>query len=137
MVSIVGLISWCGIAFIYLRFHAGMKHQGLDRKSTLTHYRAWFQPYLGWYTLIFGSIICLFNAWPVFLKGKWSTADFICGYLPIPLFFIGYFGHKFWFKTKMIPYSQMDFESNSKEDDFGEVDEVPTSRLGRIWHAIV
>lgn len=137
MVSIVGLISWCGIAFIYIRFHKGMKHQGLDRKSTLTHYRAWFQPFLGWYTLIFGTIICIFNTWPVFLKGGWSTADFICGYLPIPLFFIAYFGHKLWFKSKMIPLDQLDYHSNTKAEDFGEIEEAPTTRMGKIIAAII
>lgn len=80
MISIVGLISWSGIAVVYIRFSNACDQQRIDRSKFL--YRAPFAPYLGWYTLVLGSIIIFFNSWTVFLTGNWSTANFICGYLP-------------------------------------------------------
>lgn len=135
MVSIVGLISWAGIAFIYLRFYRATQYPGFDRSQLL--YRARLQPFLGYYTLIFASIVVLFSQWKVFLKGHWSTSDFICAYLPVPLFFIAYFGHKFISKTKMIPLDEVDLYSHSKAEDFGPVMEPPKNPLVRFWQAIV
>lgn len=138
MISIVGLISWCGIGFIYIRFHKACKIQGFDR-NLLNKYRTpdFLQPWLGWYTIIFCALVVIFNSWKVFLKGHWDNATFIVGYLPVPLFFIAYFGHKFWSKSKMVPLDQIDLVSNTKEEDFGEVKPKPTTAWGRFVHAVV
>lgn len=134
MTSQVGLISWAGIAATYLRFYQACKKQGFNRKEL--GYRGWFQPFVGWYTLIFTCIVTLFNAWTVFLKGHWDTADFICGYLPVPLFFIAYFGHKFWTKGKMVPVMEVDLVTGSEPDEVEEV-KPAGNVLARIWEAIV
>lgn len=52
-----GLLTWIGILGTYLRFYAGTKAQGINRKDF--PYRAPFQPYLSWYGFI-GLIIILF-----------------------------------------------------------------------------
>ncbi len=138
MIAVVGLISWCGIGFIYIRFHRACKVQGFDR-SRLSKYKApnFLMPFLGYYTLIFCALVVIFNSWRVFLKGRWDTAVFIVGYLPIPLFFIAYFGHKAWKKDKMIPLELIDLETNSHEEDFGEPKALPTTLWGRFVHAII
>lgn len=146
MVSIVGLISWCGIActstilllltiVIYLRFHAACKVQGFNRDELM--YRSRLQPFLGYYTLIFAAIVVLFSTWSVFMKGNWDTADFICGYLPIPLFFIVYFGHKFWSKSSMVPLELVDLHSDSSPDDYGPPRAPPKNVWERIYHAVI
>lgn len=56
MTSIAGLMSWFGICVTYVRFHAGMKSQGMDRKSL--PYVAPLQPYLGWYGVCSTLFIC-------------------------------------------------------------------------------
>ena len=53
MTSVAGLISWFGICVTFLRFYAGMKAQGMDRKK-LPYYSI-FQPYAAWY----GAIACI------------------------------------------------------------------------------
>jgi amino acid transporter len=135
MTAIVGLISWASIAFIYIRFHAATRTQGFDRSELM--YRSYMQPFLGYYTLIFSCIVILFNTWTVFLKDNWSTADFICGYLPVPLFFIAYFGYKFIFKCKMIPLHLVDLHSNSEPDEYGPTGPAPKNVWERMWQAIV
>lgn len=46
MTAICGMISWCGILWTSVRWHKGLKAQGIDR-STLA-YRAPLQPYLSY-----------------------------------------------------------------------------------------
>ena len=53
MTSVAGLMSWFGICVTYLRFYAGAKAQGIDRRSL--PYHSWTQPYAAWY----GAIACI------------------------------------------------------------------------------
>lgn len=57
MTSVSGLMSWFGICVTYLRFYAGTKRQGVDRKSF--PYFSRFQPYAAWYSTI-GCIVINF-----------------------------------------------------------------------------
>lgn len=49
-------MSWFGISLIYIRFHAGMKAQGFNRKDL--PYSSPLQPYAAWYAMIWCIIIC-------------------------------------------------------------------------------
>ena len=60
------MITWATICWTYIRFHAGMKAQGIDRKSL--PYVAPLQPYATWYALIFICVILFFNGFAVFLQ---------------------------------------------------------------------
>ena len=53
MTAITGLTTWFGICYTYIRFYAGMKAQGIDRKTL--PFSSCLQPYAAWY----GAIICL------------------------------------------------------------------------------
>lgn len=64
MTSVAGLLTWAGIVYTYIRFHKGLKAQGIDR-STLP-YRAPLQPYLSYYAFVFILVILFFNGWEVF-----------------------------------------------------------------------
>ncbi len=48
--AVAGLSSWFGIAVTYIRFHRGLKAQGIDRKTL--PYRSPLQPFAGWYAAI-------------------------------------------------------------------------------------
>ncbi len=43
---LLGLMSWFGISITYIRFYAGLKAQGIDRKN-LPYYNR-LNPYLAW-----------------------------------------------------------------------------------------
>jgi amino acid transporter len=64
MTAVAGLLTWFGIAVTYIRFYAGTKAQGLDRR-TLPFYSN-LQPYAAWYGAISCLIIC-----------------FVCFFLPV------------------------------------------------------
>ncbi len=46
----------------------------------------------------------------VFQTPQFSWFDFITGYLMIPGFIAFYLGHKFWYKTRLVPLEDCNFE---------------------------
>ncbi|EEY17056.1 proline-specific permease [Verticillium alfalfae VaMs.102] len=80
--TVSGLIAWATLCFCYIRFHRAMK------------------PYTAWFGFIGATIITFVAGFPVFLKGNWSTADFIASYISIPIFIVPIIGWKLWHKTK-------------------------------------
>jgi amino acid transporter len=107
MSAVSGMFNWFGICLTEIRFRAGLKAQGIDPKSLPWHSK--LQPYAAYYGIVWVLLIILFADWQVFLKGNWDHAAFITNYFPIPVFICLFFGYKFWYKTKWIPASEMDF----------------------------
>lgn len=107
MSSVTGMFNWLGICITAIRFRRGLKAQGIDPKNLPWYSK--LMPFAAYWGLGWTIIIILFAKWSVFLKGRWNTASFITNYLPIPVFFILYFGYKFWYRTKLIRASEMDF----------------------------
>ena len=56
MTAIAGLMTWFGIAVTYVRFYAGMKAQGFDRKKL--PFSSVLQPYAAWYVIVSTLVIC-------------------------------------------------------------------------------
>ena len=107
MSAVSGMFNWLGICLTGIRFRAGLKAQGIAPQNL-----PWYSPLMPWaayWGMAWSVIIILFADWGVFLRGKWDTASFITNYIPIPIFFCFFFGYKFWYKTKWIPASEMDF----------------------------
>jgi amino acid transporter len=132
MTSIAGLMTWFGIAVTYIRFHQGLKAQGIERKSL--PYVGALQPYAAWYAAISCIVICFFSGFGVFLKGGWNTADFVTNYLPFILFPILYIGAKVWTRVPVIKAAEMDFKSGLEQIEADSYDEPPpTNAIGKFW----
>ncbi|KAF9270410.1 amino acid permease [Marasmius fiardii PR-910] len=132
MTSIAGLITWFGISVTYLRFYAGMKAQGYDRKKLPFYSR--LQPFLAWYSATMCLLICVLSGWKVFLRGKWQTDTFVTNYLPLVLFPILYLGAKFARKTKIVRASEMDFLSDLAQVEADSYDEPPPkNKIEAFW----
>ena len=56
MITITGLLTWIGICYTYIRFYAGMKVQGIDRKTL--PFSSCLQPYAAWYGGIWCLVVC-------------------------------------------------------------------------------
>jgi amino acid transporter len=56
MTAIAGLMTWFGIGVTYLRFHAGLTAQGIDRDSL--PFKSPLQPFLAYYTVVSTLVIC-------------------------------------------------------------------------------
>jgi amino acid transporter len=137
-----GLLTWWAISFTYIRFHKGMKAQGIDR-STLP-YKSIFNhnAIAAWYSIILISIILFFSSYNVFLtvggKSQWDFPTFITNYLPLFLFPITWGGYKLFKKTKWIRPAEMDFFSGLEEIEADCYDEPPPKNLWeKVWAKIV
>jgi len=132
MTSVAGLLTWFGICYTYIRFYAGMKAQGIDRK-TLPFYSN-LQPFAAWYAAISCLIICLFSGWSVFLRHEWNTATFVTNYLPLVLFPTLYITSKLWTRVPVVKASEMDFYTGLAEIEASTYDEPPPkNRREAIW----
>lgn len=109
MSSVSGMFNWLGICITAIFFRRGLKAQGISPKSL--PYHSVLQPYAAYWGAFWVTLIILFADWSVFLKGNWDHASFITNYLPVPVFFILYFGYKFTMKTKIVSASEMDFST--------------------------
>jgi amino acid transporter len=106
------MITWWGIGITFLRFHKGMKVQGMSRDILPFH--TMFQPYFAWAVVICFTVIIFFNGWTSF-HGKFDVSNFFSSYINIFFVIILYFGWKFWHKTKIVPYETMDLSSHYQE----------------------
>ncbi|CZR64914.1 related to amino acid transporters [Phialocephala subalpina] len=84
--TVGGLLVWATLCFCYTRFLAAPKIQGINR-DTLP-WKSPLQPYAAWYGFLGTSLITLITGFPVFLKGRWTTSDFIASYIDIPIYIV-------------------------------------------------
>lgn len=129
--TVAGLIAWGTLCVCYIRFHAALKAQGVSR-DTLP-WKAPFQPYAAWVGFIGSAIITLINGFGVFLKGEWSTSDFIAAYIGIPIFIVPIIGWKLWKRTKFVRASEIDLWSGRLPvlDGVSGIAERPKKPWGR------
>ncbi|PMD44336.1 amino acid permease-like protein [Hyaloscypha variabilis F] len=105
LVSVAALIGWMVICTVYLRFYYGCKVQGIDRYEL--PWKAPFQPYAAWLSLVSFALLLLTGGYTVFIRGNWDNETFVSSYINIPIFIILYFGYKFIKKTKIIPLAEI------------------------------
>jgi len=136
MTSVAGLLTWFGICVTYIRFHSGMKAQGINRR-TLPYY-SHLQPFAAWYGAIWTFLICLLSGWEVFLKNGWSTVTFVTDYLPLVLFPILYVGALFFYRAPPVKPGDMDFVSDIAQIEADEApEEPPKNMIDAIWRSLM
>jgi amino acid transporter len=105
-----------------------MKTQGVSR-DTLP-WKAPFQPYAAWFGFVGSTIITLVAGFEVFLKGHWSTSDFVASYIGIPIFIVPIICWKLWFRTKFLRAHEIDLWSGRLQD--GEI--TPHKNPRNTWY---
>lgn len=99
-----GLISYIVMTITYIQFYRACKAQGLDR-STLP-YTGWFQPFCGYFALVWMIIVCAIYGYTCYLP--FSVSSFFSNYtmqLFIPPLFLIW---KFVKKTKWLSPHEVD-----------------------------
>ena len=82
MTAIAGLMTWFGIAVTYIRFHAGLKAQGIDR-NTLP-FKSPLQPFLAYYVVVSTLVICFVSIFLLFSLFVVLSPSTRTDYLPFP-----------------------------------------------------
>ena len=158
MTSIAGLMTWGGICVTYIRFYAGTKAQGINRRTL--PYTSRLQPYAAWYAAIGCFTISLvsgasgtfhseldiepqnfltqFSGWSVFVRGKWDSATFITSYLPFIVFPLSYVGARYWKRCVPVRATEMDFFTGIAEIESNTYDEPPPrNKFEAFWQWVV
>ncbi|KAK0549991.1 hypothetical protein OC846_002608 [Tilletia horrida] len=132
LTSICGLLSWWAISLTYLRFYKGTKVQGIDRTAMPFHSK--LQPFLGYWSLGWTTIVMLFCGFKNFIHGHWDQADFVTSYFPLPLFIVIWIGYKLFYRTRVVKADEMDFYTGIKEILEAEEPEKPPKNLWeKFW----
>lgn len=105
LVSSASFVHWINIELVYLRFYYGCKKQNISREEL--PWKAPFQPYGAWISLVSFVLLLLTGGFTVFIEGEWDVQTFVSSYFNIPLIFALFFGYKFIRKTRMVPLDEM------------------------------
>ena len=154
MSAIAGLMAWFAISVTYIRFYKGLQVQGIDRKTL--PYTTRFQPYAAWYGACSTLFVCFvrqflisnstprltdvlqFSGWSVFLKGNWSTANFVTNYLVLAIWPIMYIGARIYYGVKPVAAEDMDFKSDLAQIEADTFDEPPPrNKWEAFWQWLV
>lgn len=100
------LLSFIGMAIVYLFFYRAMKAQGFDRSKL--PYKGWLQPFCGWFGLITMFIVLCCYGYAIYLPGNFTVGDFFIYYLMVFVNIIIYVGWKLYKKTRIIPAKEVD-----------------------------
>ncbi|WFP96269.1 amino acid permease [Acinetobacter sp. ANC 7201] len=108
MSGMCGFIVWLGIAISHYRFRKGYLAQGYKLDDLA--YKAKFFPFAPWFAFILCSIIILGQNYEALISGKIDWLGLLSTYISIPLFLAIWFGYKWKYKTKFVPYHEMDVQ---------------------------
>jgi len=132
LTTIAGLFTWSAVCVSYIRFHRGLRDQGVDRDTL--DFKGPFQPYCAWIALSFFSIIILFNGFDSW-SPEFSVTNFLTAYLGIPIFFGLYLFWKVFKGTRLIPTSEIDiYNGKSALDSIQWPEKEPSNFFEKFWY---
>ncbi len=105
-------IVWTAIVIIHIRFRRGWVLQGYSLSSL--PFKSPCFPYFDIIAIILGILLILVQGWTVFKP--FDVNQFIDSYILLPLFFIVWAGYDLYFKTRIIPLGDFDFETGRRPD---------------------
>ncbi|DAA72792.1 TPA_exp: putative Proline permease [Trichophyton benhamiae CBS 112371] len=130
LTTVASLFNWVSVLVAYIRFHAALKAQGVDRNTLLL--KSPFQPYLAWVALIFFSIIIFFNGFDTFKPFRFQS--FFTAYIGIALYFALLIFWKVFKRTRWIPSAEADiFTGKAAMDAVEWPEQIPRNIFEKIW----
>ncbi|KAL8700150.1 MAG: hypothetical protein Q9224_001092 [Gallowayella concinna] len=127
LVTIANLFTWMSVSIAYIRFHAALKAQGVDRNTLV--FKSPFQPYTAYFSLCFFAMITLFNGFYVF--GPFDVNGFVTAYVGIPIYFALYTFWKVFKRTKFVKSHEADIYTGKAALDAADAHWPP--RIARNW----
>ncbi|KAH8892823.1 hypothetical protein GQ53DRAFT_861005 [Thozetella sp. PMI_491] len=96
-----------------LRFHQGLKAQGID--VSVLPFKSRLTPWSNYVGIFFVSLILLTNGYGIFISGHWSFSGFFTAYFTIVFFVVIYLGWKITKRTSFVKPEDMDFRTGLDE----------------------
>ncbi|CAG8979582.1 hypothetical protein HYALB_00010783 [Hymenoscyphus albidus] len=128
--TVAGLLAWMTLCVCWIRFNSALRAQGLSRDSLPMKGR--FQPYAAWLGAIGSGFIVLISGFSVFLKGKWSAADFIASYIGIVIYIVPFLAWKLLKGTKFARSATTDLFSGRFDPESVPEEPEPTGWWGKF-----
>lgn len=128
--TVAGLLAWMTLCICFIRYYHACGKQGVDRNALPMKGR--FQPYSSYVGAIGSAIIVIFSGFDVFLKGNWSTADFIANYIGIAIYIVPYLGWKVVKRTRIARSSEIDLFSGRFDPTSVPYEALPTTWWGKF-----
>ena len=132
LTTIASLFTWVSICIAYIKFYYALQAQGIDRNTLV--FKSMWQPYLAWISLVFFSIIIIFNGFASF--DPFDITDFATAYVGVPIYFLLYFSWKIIKRTRWIPSHEVDLFTGKAALDAADAhwpNPVPRNVLEKIW----
>jgi amino acid transporter len=128
--TVAGLLSWMTLCVCFIRYNRACKVQGINRNYLPMKGR--FQPYAAYVGAIGSAIIVLFSGFGVFLKGNWSTANFIANYIGIAIYIVPFVLWKIIKKTRFVRSPETDLFSGRFDPTNLPPELIPTTWWGKF-----
>ena len=118
-------------------FNNALKKQGIDRDTFLPA-RSRFQPWIGWYTLIFSFVMLFLQGYGVFMPGQWEVSTFIFNYGAIFIDLAAYLLYKVMYRTRRVRGKDADFVTGlAAIEQYTEICEAERLAQSRtLWNRI-
>ena len=129
LVTMFGILTWISILISHICFVNARKAQGIDDAQLA--YKSPFGAIGSYCGLVFCILIAFFKGFYLFCyklttkagtKPEFDTSTFVTTYLGIPLYFILFFGHMIYTKSKKIKSSEADLYSGKDKIDRDEAE---------------
>ncbi|KAL8644569.1 MAG: hypothetical protein Q9226_007699 [Calogaya cf. arnoldii] len=127
IVAISTLLTWMSVSIAYIRFHAALKAQGIDRRSLV--FKSPFQPYTAYFSLCFFGTIAFFNGFYTF--GPFDIHGFVTAYVGILIYLALYAFWKIFKGTKLVNAHEADIHTGKAAMDAADAHWPP--RVARNW----
>jgi yeast amino acid transporter len=132
LTTISTLFTWVSICVAYIRFHAALRAQGVDRNTLI--FKSPFQPYLAYAALIFFSIIIVFNGFVAFTPA-FDYQAFITDYIGIPIYFGLYLFWRLFKRTHFINAAEADiYTGKAAMDSVVWPEQIPKNFIQKFWY---
>ncbi|ETS86551.1 hypothetical protein PFICI_00379 [Pestalotiopsis fici W106-1] len=107
------MIAYILMMVANLRFHQGLKVQGID--VSVLPFRSRLTPYSNYFAIFWVTLILLTNGYGVFIDGHWSFSGFFSAYFTIVFFIAIYVSWKIVKRAPFIKPENMDFQTGLAE----------------------
>ncbi|ESZ90768.1 hypothetical protein SBOR_8839 [Sclerotinia borealis F-4128] len=128
--TVAGLLAWMTLCICYIRYHHACIAQNVDRNNL--PFKGRCQPLAAYVGAIGSGIIVIFSGFGVFIKGNWSTANFIASYIGIIIYIAPYVFWKIYKKTKISRSKDVDLYSGRFDGSNAPVEPIPTTMWGKF-----
>lgn len=129
--TVAGLLAWMTLCICFIRFNSARRAQGINRDDL--PFKGRLQPYAAWVGAIGSGIITLVSGFSVFLKGNWSTADFIANYIGIVIYIVPFLAWKLIKRTSFARSATTDLVSGTFDSSSVPREPKPTTWWGKFF----